>query len=338
MWQHITWFIWLVIKILIIMIPLLLGVAYSVYFERRIMAAMQSRVGPNRVGPWGLFQSFADLIKMLCKEVIMPSSANPYLFRLAPLIALVPAMAAWAMVPFGQAMVLANMNAGLLVLLSLTSLGIYGLIIAGWASNSKYAMFAALRAGAQAISYEIAMGFSFVGVLLLSGSLNLSQIVLQQAGGLWHWYFIPLLPLAVVYWISAVAETNRLPFDMVEGESELVGGFHVEYSGIGFGLFFLAEYANMILVSAIMTLLFLGGWLSPLQGIPGLGHLFAWVPGLVWFLLKIACFMVLFIWMRSTFPRYRYDQIMHLGWKVLIPVTLVWILVVATVMQFMLPH
>ena len=329
MFEALLAFVWLLIKILIILLPLLLGVAYSVYFERKVMGYMQARHGPNRVGPFGLLQSFADLLKMLCKEIIVPSAANSYLFRIAPLIALVPALAAWSVVPFGHEMVLANVNAGLLVLLSLTSLGIYGVIIAGWASNSKYAMLGALRAGAQAISYEIAMGFSFVGVLLLSGTMNLTTIVTQQAGGIWHWYVLPLLPLFVVYWIAAVAETNRLPFDMVEGESEIVSGFHVEYSGIGFGLFFLAEYGNMILVSAIVSLLFLGGWLSPFQGIPVLQTLFSPVPGLVWFLMKIAFFMLLFFWMRSTFPRYRYDQIMHLGWKVMIPLALVWIVVVA---------
>lgn len=333
MYDDLLALLWLLIKIVIILVPLLLGVAYAVYFERKVMGCMQSRIGPNRVGPFGLLQSFADLLKMLSKEVITPSASSPILFKIAPLIALVPALAAWAVVPFGHALVLANMNAGLLVLLSLTSLGIYGSIIAGWASNSKYAMLAALRAGAQAISYEIAMGFCFVGVLLLSGTLNLSRIVLLQQGGFWHWYLIPLFPLAVIYWIAAVAETNRLPFDMVEGESELVAGFHVEYSGISFGLFFLAEYANMLLVSAIMSLLFLGGWLSPFQGIVGLESFFAFVPGLVWFLVKIAFFMLIFFWMRSTFPRYRYDQIMYLGWKVLIPVSLLWILLVSIWLQ-----
>lgn len=333
MLQNLSALIILILKILLVMVPLLLGVAYAVYFERKVMGYMQSRIGPNRVGAYGLLQSFADLLKMLTKELITPSASNPLIFRIAPLVALVPALAAWALVPFGHGMVLADVNAGLLVILSLTSLGIYGVIMAGWASNSKYAMFAAMRAGAQAISYEIAMGFSFVGVLLLSGTMNLSSIVLRQAGGIWHWYVLPLFPLAVVYWISAVAETNRLPFDMVEGESELVGGFHVEYSGLGFGLFFLAEYANMLLVSTIISLLFFGGWLSPLQGIPVLQGLVAWVPGLVWLLLKIFFFMFLFFWIRSTFPRYRYDQIMHLGWKVLIPVTLVWIFVVSIAMQ-----
>lgn len=338
MLNEFVFIVWLLIKIVVILVPLLLGVAYSVYFERKVMGCMQSRIGPNRVGPWGALQSFADLLKMLCKEIITPSASSPYLFRIAPLIALVPALAAWATVPFGKTLVLANVNAGLLVILSLTSLGIYGVIVAGWASNSKYALLGALRAGAQAISYEIAMGFCFVGVLLLSGTMNLNTIVMRQAGGIWHWYAVPLFPLLVVYWISAVAETNRLPFDMVEGESEIVAGFHVEYSGISFGLFFLAEYANMLLVSAIASLLFLGGWQSPFAGIPWLGNFLSFVPGVLWFLMKIAFFMLLFFWMRSTFPRYRYDQIMHLGWKILIPVTLFWILIVASVMEFNMAH
>jgi len=320
--------IWIVIKILIIIIPLILFVAYLTFFERKIVGYMQGRIGPNRIGPRGLLQPIADVIKMFCKEIVVPSASNRYLFILAPILTIAPALAAWAVIPFDQGLMLANINAGVLFLFAMGSIAVYGILIAGWAANSKYAFLGALRAAAQTISYEIAMGFAFVGVLMAAGSINLQDIVLKQQGGILHWYWLPLLPLFVTYWIAGVAETNRLPFDVSEGESELVAGFHVEYSGITFGLFFLAEYANMILISTIAALLFWGGWLSPFQGVPGLEQWFKWVPGTAWLLLKTSAFLFLFIWLRATFPRYRYDQIMRLGWKILIPVTLVWIMVV----------
>lgn len=327
-------FIWIVVKIVIILIPLMLAVAYATLAERKVMAYMHGRLGPNRVGIRGLAQPFADAIKLLFKEIILPTASNRYLFLIAPMLSIAPALAVWSVVPFAKGWVLANVNAGVLFIFALSSLGVYGILVAGWASNSKYAFLGALRSCAQVVSYEIAMGFCFVGVLLAAGSMNLTTIVMHQSGGLWHWYWLPLLPLCVVYWISGVAETNRAPFDVAEGESEIVAGFHVEYSGITFAVFFLAEYANMILICAVATLLFFGGWLSPFQGIPGLEAVFAWVPGVFWFALKVFCFMFMYFWMRSTFPRYRYDQLMSLGWKVLIPVTLVWIIVVAVAVEY----
>ncbi len=328
---------WIVTKILIILLPLLGVVAYYTMAERKVISYMQYRIGPNRVGLLGIGQPIADTIKLLFKEIVVPSSSNKYLFVIAPILAIVPALAAWSIVPFASGWVLANVDAGVLLLFSMTSLSVYGVLVSGWATNSKYALFGALRAAAQTISYEIAMGFALVGVLLAADSMNFSKIVLAQSGGVWHWYFIPLLPLFIVYWISAVAETNRSPFDVAEGESEIVAGFHVEYAGMGFALFFLAEYANMILISVIATLMFFGGWLSPFQGIPVLGALVNWVPGIFWLGLKTSFFMFLYLWMRATFPRYRYDQIMQLGWKVLIPVTLFWIMVVALAVTFKLP-
>lgn len=326
--------VWIVVKILCIVIPVFVAVAYSTFFERKVVGYVQQRVGPNRAGPFGLLQPLADVIKLMFKEVIHPAQANKVYFVIAPLLTLTPALAAWAVIPFNHGWVLANINAGLLYLFAMSSLGIYGILLAGWASNSKYALFGTLRCVAQVISYEIAMGFAFVGVLLATNTMNLEQIVLQQQGGIWHWLWLPLFPLFVVYWISGVAETNRAPFDVAEGESEIVAGFHVEYSGMGFALFFLAEYANMLLISAIAALVFLGGWLSPFDGIPVLGALFSWVPGFIWFFSKMAFFMFLYFWMRATFPRYRYDQVMNLGWKVLIPVTIVWLLVVAVAVEF----
>jgi NADH-quinone oxidoreductase subunit H len=325
--------LWILVKIVVLMVAVLLSVAYLTYFERKVIGFMQGRIGPNRVGPWGLFQPFADLIKMLHKEMIMPQTSNRYLFMIAPLISVTTALGVWVAIPFNSGWVLADLNAGLLYVFAISSLGVYGVLIAGWASNSKYAMFGALRSAAQTISYEIAMGFALVGVMMAAGSLNLSQIVVAQQGGLWHWFFLPLFPLFMVYWIAGVAETNRAPFDVAEGESEIVAGFHVEYSGIRFALFYLSEYANMILVSALGAVLFLGGWLSPFEGIPALATLFAWVPGVFWFVLKMGIFLFVYLWLRATFPRFRYDQIMRLGWKILIPVTLVWIVVLALMIQ-----
>ncbi|MEO8401190.1 MAG: NADH-quinone oxidoreductase subunit NuoH [Gammaproteobacteria bacterium] len=324
----------IVAKILAIVIVLLVAVAYLTFLERKVIGYMQTRIGPNRVGIFGLGQPIADVLKLLNKEIIIPSESNRFLFVVAPIISIGTALAAWAAIPFDKAAVLANINAGVLYIFALSSLGVYGVLIAGWASNSKYALFGALRAAAQSISYEIAMGFSLVGVMMAAGSLNFQAIITAQSGGFWHWYWLPLLPLFIVYWISGVAETNRAPFDVAEGESELVAGFHVEYSGTVFALFFLAEYTNMILISALAAIMFMGGWLSPFQGIPYLEQLFAVVPGFAWFLIKLGFFVFCYLWFRATFPRYRYDQIMRLGWKVLIPVTLVWIVVLALAIHF----
>ncbi len=326
--------IFLLLKILAIVIPLILTVAYYTYFERKVIGYMQVRVGPNRIGPWGLFQPFADVFKLLLKEIILPANANKFLFVLAPVLSLAPAFAVWAVVPFDDLMVLADIDAGLIYILAMSSLGVYGLIIAGWASNSKYAFLGAMRSAAQMVSYEIAMGFALIGVLILAGSLNLREIVHAQQGGLLDWFWLPLLPLFVVYLISGVAETNRAPFDVAEGESEIVAGFHVEYSGAAFAVFFLAEYANMILISALTAVMFAGGWLSPFQGIPYIGDTFLGEGSIFWFLAKTVFFMFLFLWWRATFPRYRYDQIMRLGWKVFVPITIVWVLVAAAFAVF----
>jgi NADH-quinone oxidoreductase subunit H len=314
--------------IIIIVLPLVLGVAYLTLAERKIIGYMQVRIGPNRVGPRGLLQPIADVVKLMLKEIIIPTNANKYLFVIAPVLALAPALVAWSVIPFTDRWVLANIDASLLFVLALTSLGVYGVIIAGWASNSKYAFLGSLRSAAQIVAYEIAMGFALVGVLMSAQSLNLREIVLHQAGGIHQWYLWPLFPLFVVYFIAGVAETNRAPFDVAEGETEIVAGFHVEYSGMTFALFFLAEYANMILISALASVMFLGGWWAPLNVVP-----FTWVPPLGWLLLKMCGLLFLFLWFRATFPRYRYDQIMRLGWKVFIPVTLVWIAVVGLAMQ-----
>jgi len=327
--------VWTLAKIVAIAVPLILGVAYMTYAERKIIGWMQVRIGPNRVGPLGLLQPFADVFKLIFKEIIVPTGANRTLFFIAPMLALGPALAAWAVVPFAEGMVLADVNAGLLYILAMTSVGVYGIILAGWASNSKYAFLGCLRSAAQIVSYEIAMGFALVGVLMCASSLNLSDIVRGQEGGLANWYFIPLFPLFIVYFISGVAETNRHPFDVAEGESEIVAGFHVEYSGVTFALFFLAEYMNMILISALTAIMFLGGWLSPwpllnsdtFLGVAPFGD------GLPWLLAKMSFVLLMFLWIRATFPRYRYDQIMRLGWKVFIPVTLVWIVFVGAMMQ-----
>lgn len=325
--EQVTTLLWTVAKIMAIVLPVTIGVAYFTYFERKVIGYMQSRRGPNRVGPLGLLQPFADVFKMLFKEIIVPTNSNRFLFLLAPVLALAPALTAWAVVPFNDWMVLADIDAGLLFVLALTSMGVYGILIGGWASNSKYALLGGLRSAAQTVSYEIAMGFALVGVIVLSGTLNLSGIVLSQSGGILSWFWLPLLPLFVIYFVSGVAETNRAPFDVAEGESEIVAGFHVEYSGSAFAVFFLAEYANMILISALTSILFLGGWLSPFQGLPVIGDTFLGAGGIHWFLLKTAFFCFLFLWFRATFPRYRYDQIMRLGWKVFIPITIVWIMV-----------
>ncbi len=324
------------IKIIVIVVALLLSVAYLTYLERKVIGYMQTRIGPNRVGLSGLLQPIADVLKLLNKEIIIPSASNRFLFVIAPMISIGTALAGWAAIPLDKAFVLANINAGVLYVFALSSLGVYGVLIAGWASNSKYALFGALRAAAQSISYEIAMGFALVGVMMAAGSLNFQAIINAQAGGFWHWYWLPLFPLFIVYWISGVAETNRAPFDVSEGESEIVAGFHVEYSGTVFALFFLAEYANMILISTLAAIMFMGGWLSPFQGIPVLESAFAWVPGLVWLLMKLSIFVFCYLWIRATFPRYRYDQIMRLGWKILIPVTIVWIVVLALAIHFQL--
>lgn len=331
--NEMTHILWTVFKILCIVLPLFGAVAYLTFFERKVIGYMQGRIGPNRVGPKGLLQPIADVLKMFFKEVIIPTNANRYLFLLAPIFTLAPALAAWAVIPFSEKLVLANINAGVLYVLAITSLGVYGIIIAGWASNSKYAFLGALRSSAQIISYEIAMGFALVGVLMAAGSLNLNEIIKAQQGGILNWYWLPLLPLFVVHWISAVAETNRAPFDLAEGESEIVAGFHVEYAGISFGLFFLAEYANMILMAFLAAVFYLGGWLSPFQGIPLLEDWFAFVPGMVWLFIKAGFFIFLYLWLRATFPRYRYDQLMRLGWKVFIPVTLVWIIILAVMIK-----
>jgi len=332
LWEALPVVVQILLKIVVIVAPLMILVAYYTYAERKVIGHMQVRMGPNRVGFFGyrllgLGQPIADAVKLMFKEIIIPNGANRLLFVIAPMLSIAPALAAWAVFPFDSGLVLADINAGLLYILALTSLGVYGVIIAGWASNSKYSLLGAMRSAAQIVAYEIAMGFALVGVLVAAGSLNLGEIVEAQNGSLLHWFWLPLLPLFLVYFISGVAETNRAPFDVAEGESEIVAGFHVEYSGMTFAVFFLAEYANMILISALSALLFLGGWLSPFQG-TFLESWFAWVPGIVWLLAKTFVFMFLFLWFRATFPRYRYDQIMRLGWKVFIPITIVWIVVI----------
>jgi NADH-quinone oxidoreductase subunit H len=324
---------WMLAKILFITVCLVLLAAYLSFAERRVIAWIQDRRGPNRVGFLGLLQPLADALKLLFKEVLVPASANRYLFILAPILVLAPALATWAVIPFQDNCVLADIDVGLLYLLAMSSIGVYGIMIAGWASNSKYALLGALRAAAQLIAYEIPMGLAVIGVLMAAGSMNIRAIVHAQAGGLLHWFWIPLFPLFVIYWISALAETNRLPFDVAEGESEIVAGFHVEYSGIGFSMFFLAEYIHMALVSVLAASFFMGGWLSPFEGISFLESFFSSVPGIVWLMLKSACFIGLFFWFRATFPRYRYDQIMRLGWKVFIPLCLIWLVVVALLVK-----
>jgi len=323
---------WALIKIVLVLVPLMTLVAYLTYFERKVIGAIQLRVGPNVVGPLGLLQPIADAVKLLLKEVIIPSGANKGLFVLGPVLALAPSLLVWAVVPFGEGMVIADINAGLLFLVAVISIEVYGVIIAGWASNSKYAFLGAMRAAAQMVSYEVSLGFALICVLLISSSLNLTAIVTQQGQGMFadmglgflSWNWLPLLPMFVIYFISGLAETNRAPFDVVEGESEIVAGHMVEYSGMGFALFFLAEYANMILVSVMTSILFLGGWLSPVGFLP---------DGVHWLVLKMAFFLLLFLWVRATFPRFRYDHVMRLGWKVFVPITIVWVVVVAVWMM-----
>lgn len=314
----------IIIKIVIIMLPLIITVAYLTYFERKVIGYMQLRVGPNVTGPFGLIQPFADVLKLLFKEITRPSKSNKMLFFIAPMLSLMPAFAAWAVIPFSENWYLTRINAGVLYILMITSLSVYGVIIAGWSSNSKYAFLGAMRASAQTISYEIAMGFALIAVIMVSGSMDFHDIVMSQSkgiagGSVFSWNWLPLLPLFVVYLISAVAETNRAPFDVAEGESEIVAGFHVEYSGFAFAIFFLAEYIFMILVAALTALMFFGGWLSPFPQSWGL----IGAPNVVWMFIKMAMVLYFYLWIRATFPRYRYDQIMRLGWKVLIPVTIV---------------
>ncbi|MEC8561851.1 MAG: NADH-quinone oxidoreductase subunit NuoH [Pseudomonadota bacterium] len=327
---ELTFTLWTIAKIIAICVPVMASVAYITFAERKIIGYIQARVGPNRVGPKGWLQPIADALKLLTKEVVIPNGANKLLFLAAPVLALAPSLAAWAAVPFDSHLVLADINAGLLYVLALTSLGVYGIIIAGWASNSKYAFLGAMRSAAQIVSYEIAMGFALVGVLIAAGSLSLGEIVSSQDSslGFLGWYWAPLFPLFVIYFISGVAETNRAPFDVSEGESEIVAGFHVEYAGMAFALFFLAEYANMILISALTAVLFMGGWLSPVPSIS---------DGIHWLLLKVSFFLFLFLWFRATFPRYRYDQIMRLGWKIFLPITILWIVVISAAVVYKLP-
>ena len=315
-------------QILAVTICVILVVAFTTFFERKVIGYMQGRIGPNRVGIKGLGQPFADVIKLLIKEVVIPSRSNRSLFIIAPLLSLIPALATWAVIPLTDGFVIADINAGLLYVLALTSVGVYGVLLAGWATNSKYAFLGAMRCAAQIVAYEIAMGFALVGVLTASGSLNLGDIIMSQSGGFSQWFIVPLFPLFMVYFISGVAETNRAPFDVAEGESEIVAGFHVEYSGVAFAVFFLAEYANIILIAALTSIFFLAGWSSPFEGWSFLGDgNFLREPSFFWLAVKICFFIFVFFWIRATFPRYRYDQIMRLGWKIFIPVTIVWIAV-----------
>lgn len=314
----------IVLQILAIVLPVLIAVAYLTLMERRVIGAMQMRIGPNVVGPWGLLQPFADAVKLLMKETIIPARANRFVFLFAPMLTLILSLVAWAVVPFDDGWVLADINVGILYLFAISSLGVYGIIMAGWASNSRYPFLGALRSAAQMVSYEVSIGFVIITVLLCVGSLNLTDIVKAQEG---LWFAIPLLPMFVVFFISALAETNRAPFDLPEAEAELVSGYNVEYSSMPFALFFLGEYANMILMSGLTTVLFLGGWLPPFNFAP-----FTWVPGPIWFILKVVLLLFVFIWVRATFPRYRYDQLMRLGWKVFLPLSLFWVILTAGVL------
>ena len=336
-WVGFFWpVIWTLLKIVVVVLPLMGAVAYTTLWERKFLGWMQVRIGPNRVGPFGLLQPIADALKLLTKEILVPTQASKGLFFVGPILTIMPAMAAWAVIPFGPEVVLSDVNVGLMFVLAITSIEVYGVVIAGWASNSKYAFLGALRASAQMVSYEIAMGFCFVIVLMVSGSMNLTDIVMGQSKGAFasmglgflSWNWLPLLPIFVIYIISGLAETNRHPFDVVEGEAEIVAGHMVEYSGMSYAMFYLAEYANMWLISMLASLMFLGGWLSPFDS-----ALVNWIPGWIWLGLKSFAIVSLFIWVRATFPRFRYDQIMRLGWKVFIPVTMVWLLVIGGWMQ-----
>jgi NADH-quinone oxidoreductase subunit H len=336
-WTAVGWpVIWALIKIVVVVLPLMGAVAYLTLWERKFLGWMQVRVGPNRVGPWGLLQPIADALKLLGKEILLPTAASKGLFFIGPILTIMPAMAAWAVIPFGPDVALSNINAGLLFVMAITSMEVYGVVISGWASNSKYSFLGAMRASAQMVSYELAMGFCLVIVLMVSGSMNMTEIVTGQAKGQFagmglsflSWNWLPLLPIFVVYIISGLAETNRHPFDVVEGEAEIVAGHMVEYSGMSYAMFYLAEYANMWLISILAAIMFLGGWLSPIDS-----ALFNWIPGWIWLGIKTCAVVSLFIWVRATFPRFRYDQIMRLGWKVFIPVTLVWLVVVGVWMQ-----
>ncbi len=316
-----------IISILTIVIPLFLIVAYVTYSERKIIGFMQSRMGPTRVGPSGLLQPIADVLKLVSKEIIIPTNANKAIFLTAPMLMLVPSLLVWSVIPLSEFFIISNINAGLLFILALTSLSVYGVILAGWASNSKYAFLGSMRSAAQIIAYEIAMGFALVGVLMLSGSLNLQTIISTQSGSILNWHWLPLFPLFLIYFIAGVAETNRAPFDVSEGESEIVAGFHVEYSGMAFAMFFLAEYMNLILISILTSIMFFGGWLSPFQG-TFLDPYLSFIPGFVWLSVKTLFFVFIFLWLRATLPRYRYDQIMRLGWKVFLPITFFWLTVI----------
>lgn len=324
----------LVIQAVAVILPIMLTVAWLTYAERKVIGYMQVRLGPNRVGPGGWLQPIADALKLMTKEVIFPEQANKFLFIIAPVMAIAPAVAVWAVIPFSPEVVVTDINAGILYILAVSSILVYGTIIAGWASNSKYAFLGALRGSAQKISYEIAMGFALVTVLMIAGTMNLQGIVEAQQGGMLNWFLLPLLPMFVVYFLSGLAETNRTPFDIIEGEAEIVAGFHVEYSGMTFGVFMLAEYAMMILIAFMTAIMFLGGWLSPFEGIPVLETVFSWVPPFGWLAFKVSFLLFVFLWLRATFPRYRYDQLMRLGWKVLIPLTIVWVFVVGAMKYF----
>jgi NADH-quinone oxidoreductase subunit H len=336
-WTAVAWpVLWTLIKIVVVVLPLMGAVAYLTLWERKFLGWMQVRIGPNRVGPWGMLQPIADALKLLTKEILVPTAASKGLFVMGPVLTIMPAMAAWAVIPFGPDVALANINAGLLFVMAITSMEVYGVVIAGWASNSKYSFLGAMRASAQMVSYEIAMGFCLVVVLMVSASMNLTDIVTGQGKGQFaamglnflSWNWLPLLPIFVVYIISGLAETNRHPFDVVEGEAEIVAGHMVEYSGMSYAMFYLAEYANMWLISILAAIMFLGGWISPIDS-----AVFNWIPGWIWLGLKTCIVVSLFIWVRATFPRFRYDQIMRLGWKIFIPVTLVWLIVVGGWMQ-----
>ncbi|MEN9436670.1 MAG: NADH-quinone oxidoreductase subunit NuoH [Pseudomonadota bacterium] len=336
-WAAVVWpVLWTLLKIVVVVLPLMAAVAYLTLWERKFLGWMQARIGPNRVGPWGLLQPIADALKLLTKEILLPTAASKSLFFIGPILTIMPAMAAWAVVPFGPDLALANINAGLLFVMAITSMEVYGVVIAGWASNSKYSFLGAMRASAQMISYEISMGFCLVIVLMVSASMNLSDIVAGQGRGqfaelgfgILSWNWLPLLPIFVVYIVSGMAETNRHPFDVVEGEAEIVAGHMVEYSGMSYAMFYLAEYANMWLISILATIMFLGGWLAPFDH-----WLISWIPGWIWLGMKTCAVVSLFIWVRATFPRFRYDQIMRLGWKVFIPLTLIWLVVVGGWMQ-----